>query len=247
MIYAWFFVIGLIFGSFVNVLIFRFSAKKYFWRKRSYCPKCDKTLSWYELIPLLSFFIQLGKCRDCGGKISWQYPIVELLSGLLFVIGFWHYGWQLVLVKYFIFCVFGLALSFIDGYKKEVPDQLSLSLIFLLVIVSVFVNNNWWQLGGATLVGAGFFAIIHYASRGQWMGDGDIRLGAIMGLVVGNIFGLVVAVGIASITASIYGLVRNAISRRWIRQIAFGPFLLFGAWLALFLPTNIILKMVTII
>lgn len=247
MIYSWIFVLGLVFGSFTNVLIYRFSNHKDFWRQRSYCPKCDKSLNWYELIPLISFFLQKGKCRGCDKKISWQYPLVELIMGALFVLGLWYFGFNLYLLKYLIFCVFGVALTFIDGFKKEVPDEISLSLIFLLLIVSLFTTNNWFQLLLAMFAGAGFFAAFHYISRGKCMGDGDIRLGAIMGLLIGNIFGLVVAVGIASISASIYGLTRNFIKRRWIHQIAFGPFLLFGAWVAIFLPANLILKMVTII
>ena len=247
MIYLWFFIIGLVFGSFTNVLIYRFASHSDFWRKRSFCPKCNKILHWYELFPLLSFLIQQGKCRGCRTKISWRYPIVELLMGLLFVVGYWYFGVSLFLLKYFIFCIFGVALAFIDGWKKEVPDELSLPLFFLLCLMSVFINTDWQKMVIAIIVGVGFFAVMHYASRGQWMGDGDIRLGAIMAVLIGNVFGFVVALGIASISASIYGVTRNALIHKWVHQIAFGPFLLFGAWLSLFLPPALILKMVTII
>lgn len=145
--YTILFLIGLGFGSFINVVSFRFTPEnKVFDLKkiggRSNCPYCRKTLRWYELIPILSFFIQAGKCRSCGHKLSWQYPLVELLTGLIFVavpffinpvnrlfgydcyqIGTWSI-WILVLLVL-------LLISLIDFRNFFIPDELIWLLIFL--------------------------------------------------------------------------------------------------------------------
>lgn len=247
MFYLWFFLLGLIFGSFANVLIYRLGNNKNFWRQRSYCPKCDKTLSWYELIPVLSYVIQQGKCRSCHKKISWFYPAVELLMAILFVVGFVFYGWQLALIKYLVFCLFAVPLIFIDGWKQEVPDELSLTAFALITIISIFDFNNLYQLFLAIAVGAIFFAFIHFASKGNWMGDGDIRLGALMGAMLGSVYLFGLAMILACFMASIYGLSRNAIHKQWISKIAFGPFLLIATFFTLFLPIDFVLKLITII
>lgn len=247
MFYLWFFILGLIFGSFANVLIYRLGNNKNFWRQRSYCPKCDKTLEWFELIPLVSYLVQKGRCRSCQKKISWFYPTVELIMAILFVIGFAFYGWQLALLKYLIFCLFALPLIFIDGWKQEVPDNLSLTASILILIISLIEQKNPEQLLLAIFVGAGFFAVLHYFSKGKWMGDGDIRLGALMGVILANIYSLGLALVLACFMASIYGLIRNLISRKWISKIAFGPFLLIATFTALFVPFDVVLRLITII
>ncbi|MDO8429924.1 MAG: prepilin peptidase [bacterium] len=91
------FIFGLTFGSFLNVVSFRYSPEKslFSFRNllgRSHCPQCGKTLNWYELVPVFSFLIQKGKCRSCGEKISWQYPLVELASGFIFLLPLYFYS-----------------------------------------------------------------------------------------------------------------------------------------------------------
>lgn len=89
--YIFIFLFGLIIGSFFNALIFRMRKGQSIWRGRSQCPRCQKTLRWFELIPILSFIIQKGRCRGCQKKIDWQYPLVELTAGILFLFGLCQY------------------------------------------------------------------------------------------------------------------------------------------------------------
>src|SRR6056297_1893691 len=141
------FVFGLIFGSFLNVVAWRYKPGKSVFRLnplkgRSHCPYCDKKLRWIELIPLASFFIQGGKCRECGHKLSWQYPIVELLSGVIFagvpyyLIKFYSIEsishnvnmlYALIVLWILVFTVW-LLISAIDRRHYLVPNELNITL-----------------------------------------------------------------------------------------------------------------------
>lgn len=143
------FIFGLAIGSFLNVVSLRYEpGNKVFDLKiingRSHCPHCQKTLRWYELVPLLSFIVQFGKCRSCGYKLSWQYPIVELLSGLIFVLvpfALLASGYTLVaiLIWILIFVLF-LLLSIIDFRHYIIPDSINLFLAFLgIILITIYL------------------------------------------------------------------------------------------------------------
>jgi prepilin signal peptidase PulO-like enzyme (type II secretory pathway) len=157
------FLIGASFGSFLNVLYFRYHPDKFILSKdiikgRSYCPKCHKTLSFYELIPVISFIIQGGKCRSCKQKISFQYILIEILSGLIFVftplflrnnfITFFskihniYYFWGLSFIWSIIFLTL-ILIALIDLKFQIIPNELNLFLLFLGIILSVLQFYNW--------------------------------------------------------------------------------------------------------
>jgi len=157
------FLIGASFGSFLNVLYFRYHPDKFLLRKdiikgRSYCPKCHKTLSFYELIPVISFIIQGGKCRSCKQKISFQYILIEILSGLIFVftplflknnfITFFskihniYYFWGLSFIWSIILLTL-ILIALIDLKFQIIPNELNLFLLFLGIILSVLQFYNW--------------------------------------------------------------------------------------------------------
>ena len=157
------FLIGASFGSFLNVLYFRYHPDKFILSKdiikgRSYCPKCHKTLSFYELIPIISFIIQGGKCRSCKQKISFQYILIEILSGLIFVftplflknnfITFFskihniYYFWSLSFIWSIIFLTL-ILIALIDLKFQIIPNELNLFLLFLGLILSVLEFYNW--------------------------------------------------------------------------------------------------------
>ena len=125
------FILGIAIGSFLNVVSLRYEpGQKLMDFKiiggRSHCPYCGKILSWYELVPLFSFLIQKGKCRNCEHKLSWQYPLVELLSGLIFVfVPLVASYWPLVIIWLLIFILF-LLLSIIDFRHYIIPDSINL-------------------------------------------------------------------------------------------------------------------------
>jgi len=157
------FLIGASFGSFLNVLYFRYHPDKFILRKdiikgRSYCPKCHKTLSFYELIPVISFIIQGGKCRSCKQKISFQYILIEILAGLIFVftplflrnnfITFFskihniYYFWGLSFIWSIILLTL-ILIALIDLKFQIIPNELNLFLLFLGIILSVLQFYNW--------------------------------------------------------------------------------------------------------
>ena len=143
------FIFGLIFGSFLNVISFRYQpeGKLLSFKSlggRSHCPNCKQILKWYELIPLLSFIVQRGKCRTCGMRISWQYPLVEFISGIIFLLPLYLYNPFIPnalliiqsLVWVLVFLIF-LLLWTIDYRLYLIPDELNLGLAFLGIVLAV--------------------------------------------------------------------------------------------------------------
>ncbi|MEK9154856.1 MAG: prepilin peptidase [Patescibacteria group bacterium] len=169
MVYFLLFIIGLAIGSFINVLTFRYQPnQKLFDLKiiggRSHCMHCAKKLSWYELIPILSFLIQLSKCRNCGQKLSFQYPLIEFLTGLIFVLvpysiinsqwfifktaqlpGYLAVDYLIIAIWLAIFLIF-LLLSIIDFRHYIIPDRINLSLAFLGIILMVIKFLSQWSM-----------------------------------------------------------------------------------------------------
>jgi len=169
LIYLFLFVAGTALGSFLNVLILRYDpVHDTILRNangRSRCPHCRKTLNWYELIPLLSFIIQRGKCRSCGVKLTIQYPLVEFLGGLVFILVFWRFYsiYDTSLLPYLMMIIWSgvlfslLVMSVIDFRERLIPDGVNLFIVFsgLLVIISqyfypesIFPNVGQWSLLG---------------------------------------------------------------------------------------------------
>ncbi len=190
--YGFFFALGTIAGSFINVAALRFRARSL--SGRSFCLACGETLSWFELIPLASFFVQGGRCRACGSRISWQYPLVEFITGLVFVSVFWKNGlFDSSLFSYSVIqssVVIGelllwsllIAIVLYDIRHKIIPDPFVcgfLTLAFLLLAFSYLQTYNlqlttYNFLSGFLL--AAPFAAVWFFSRGRAMGLGDAKL-----------------------------------------------------------------------
>ncbi|MFA5954855.1 MAG: prepilin peptidase [Patescibacteria group bacterium] len=186
------FIIGLTVGSFLNVLTLRMMAGEPFIFGRSHCPSCQKTLLMADMLPVVSYLWLNGRCRYCGGKISLQYPIVELATGIAFVLiasGYFGLGFLFQILPYvvrdLVFTTGLIALFIFDVRWYAVPDAISLP----LAAVAVFFN--WWlgvtlrSLALGAAVGGGFFFILWFISKGRWVGAGDIRLGIMMGCILG--------------------------------------------------------------
>ena len=170
MTYLFLFIFGLAIGSFLNVVSLRFQPGQRLLdlriiNGRSHCPHCQKTLRWYELIPLLSFIIQLGRCRSCGQRLSLQYPLVELLSGLIFV--FVPYSlssilnpqFSILIVVWLLIFILFLLLSIIDFRHYIIPDSINLSLAALGIILIIFnqiLDSKFQILNSGSFLG-------HYA------------------------------------------------------------------------------------
>ncbi|MFH1508732.1 MAG: prepilin peptidase [bacterium] len=247
------FLFGLGMGSFLNVVIFRVPKKISVNKSRSACPYCHRQLTWYDLIPLLSFLLLKGRCRYCQKKISWQYPIVEFITATLFVVLFLFpplNGTSQIfdLVYLFAICSLLLALFVIDLKTYLLPNVLTflgiaISIIYLLIEdIILFANQtnieilDWHIVNGllAAIIGGGFFWILYFFSKEKWMGGGDVKLVILMGLFLGYPV-ILIALFIAFFTGAIFGLVLIALGKKKMSsKIPFGTFLVPGTLIALF-------------
>ena len=193
------FILGLATGSFLNVCIYRMPREQSVRKpSRSFCPNCKKTIRWYDNIPILSFVFLKRRCRFCREKISWRYPIVELLSGLLFLATFNCFGATWYLPIYLVFIAGLIGASFIDIEHQIIPDEISLGGLVLGLIVSFAypqLHNTHLHLVGllrsfiGVLVGGGIIyitgALGTFAFKKEAMGGGDVKLLAMMGAFLG--------------------------------------------------------------
>jgi prepilin signal peptidase PulO-like enzyme (type II secretory pathway) len=243
-----FLIFGLIIGSFLNVVIFRLNTKKTF-GGRSKCTACQKELSWYELFPVFSFIFLKGRCKGCKTKISWQYPLVELLTGLVFACLFLKFQ-NIFYTNAYIFAgtmayyagMFSLliVIAVYDLKHRIIPDVLVL-ILGVLSFVGLFFFSGFgfnmhlpsiWELLSGVLIALPFF-LIWLFSKGVWMGLGDAKLAIGLGWLLGlsrALSGIVLAFW----TGAIIGLILIAVSKKHNlkSEIPFAPFLVLGAILA---------------
>jgi leader peptidase (prepilin peptidase)/N-methyltransferase len=248
------FILGLIFGSFLNVVIYRYNTGRSI-GGRSQCLACGKMLRWYELIPLFSFVFQGGKCRGCGSKISWQYPVVELATALSFFL-----VWQLSLppVSRLIYLAIVLCLVVIVAYDWRhliIPDAFVYSFITLALINTILLSRFNLDSFGRVIIshllaGAGlaaFFWLLWLISRGRWLGFADGKLALGIGFLLGPLAGIS-AVILAFWTGAVVGVGLIIISRLSARygyvtmksELPFAPFLILGLALIVFLNLNVL-------
>ncbi|WP_277678272.1 prepilin peptidase [Gracilibacillus dipsosauri] len=217
-----FFITGLVFGSFYNVVGLRVPHGKMFSSSRSACPSCHHILSWKELVPLLSFFYQKGKCKHCGKAISPLYPIIELFTAVgfafccLFINSPLEIGIGLLLVSM-------LAIVFVSDHTYMIiPNQVLLFFLPLFIIYRIIVPTNpWWLsvLGG--IAGFGLIAIIILLSKGG-MGAGDMKLFSVIGYLVGfpHVF---LTLFVATIYGLVFFLLQKLLHKGESPLIPFGP------------------------
>jgi leader peptidase (prepilin peptidase)/N-methyltransferase len=246
------FFFGLCVGSFLNVVICRLDSRESILFNRSHCPKCGRTLQWHDLIPLLSFFLLKRKCRYCGKKISWQYPLVEMTTALSFLLIF-NFQFSIFnqvssfkfqvseLVYYFLVVSSLIIISAYDLKHYLIPDEIIYPAITISLIVNLlkgFYCHNLlitsYQLLIALLAGAGFFLLLFLVSKGKWMGLGDVKLAAFLGLLLGWP-SILLALSISFFLGAVVGLILILLKKKKMSsQIPFGPFLSAGALIALF-------------
>lgn len=246
--FIFFFLLGIIIGSFLNVIIYRFNTGKTIVRGHSMCMNCGRKLRWYELIPLVSYLIQLGKCRRCRSSVSVQYPVVEFLTGLMFLFIAFHflpiilfspYSYLVIIVLFFIIFSILIIISVYDFRHKVIPDKM-VYLFAFVSLLSIFVNQTpfgpilvWPSLShiisGPVL--ALPFALIWLFSHGRLMGLGDAKLILGIGWMLGLSQGLA-SLAISFLIGAIISLIVMALSPKKVNmqtQIPFAPFLILGA------------------
>jgi len=204
------FLFGLAVGSFVNCLVWRLHSGQSLFG-RSACPACGQKIAWHDNLPLVSFIFLRGRCRRCHGQISWQYPLVEIFFGVLFVFA-WLYNladifgpagivglmkltgdpiWLkardlwLILARDFSFLA-ALAVIFLYDWRWQlIPDAVALPAAGLVGALNLFLDFHWKNILISGIIGAGFFLVQFLVSRGRWIGGGDIRVGLLLGLGLG--------------------------------------------------------------
>lgn len=235
-------VFGLALGSYLNVVIGKLRSGEKGQRKRSKCPECHKVLRPSELIPVVSFFVLKRKCAGCKKPISWQYPLVELVVMLLVLMSFHVNGgagsvfgqnWLFFLRD--VLFISGLVIIFVIDYLDMlVYDSVTIPMTIIAFVINLFLGMSWLNLLLAILVGGGFFLLQYAVSKGQWIGGGDIRIGAMVGAMVG-FPGVVAVLLFAYIIGAIFALSLLAFKKTtWKSQLAFGTFLTLATVIVLF-------------
>ncbi|AZO95690.1 prepilin peptidase [Halocella sp. SP3-1] len=226
--------IGLTFGSFLNVIIWRLPRQESIITPGSHCLECGEDLKIRDLIPVFSFFLTRGKCRYCGKAISWQYPVVEVLTAFLLTILYHNYGLNISFIIYSILICILIVCSLIDLQYKIIPNKLTYPALIAALISSIFLNHIS-LMGSLTgiLVPGGLFLLLALL-YGKGLGMGDVKLVAVIGAVIGWQFTLI-GIFLASLIGSITGLIlmiAGIMDRK--TRIPFAPFIGLGTIISLF-------------
>jgi len=240
-------ILGMMIGSFLNVLILRTPRDESVSFPASHCMSCNTPLKAWHNVPVFSWLFLRGKCAFCGAKISAQYPIIELLSGMLFVLtalklGFTFQAFGIAMVFSLL-----LALSVIDFRYKMVPDSLNLSALTFAVFSIVSVGEFVTHFTNALLMAGGFTLMrfyLSYAIKKEAMGEADIMIAATMGAVLGIKLALV-AVFLSAILA-LPALILTRTDDEESEQLPFIPFLAIAMWIVLMFDTQVSFYLETI-
>ena len=242
-----FFIIGLIVGSFLNVVIVRLRSAESLVFGRSKCPKCQSLIHWYDNLPLISFLILRFRCRSCQEKISWQYPLVELTTALIFAFLGGHFfvlenvdSWIWTLYFWLIAGLFIVIFTY-DILYLEIPLVLvwfgtALALAFKLYLDFGHGFSNWnlWEshLTSALLASSLaflFFFSLAYGSKEKWMGMGDAYLGMFLGMVLGGL-AVVYAFSLGFFLGAVLGIILIILKKKKLgSHLPLAPFLIVGS------------------
>ena len=261
------FILGLFIGSFLNVLIDRLPRGEKI-TGRSYCESCKKTLTWKDLVPLLSFIYLKGKCRYCSARFSYQYPILEFMTGLMFVAtytltgGIFNFQFSIfneiinhnssiINLFYYLFIVSCLIVIFFADLRYGIiPDKILFPAILVTSIFYLFsspvapvIFNHLSSAIGTFL----FFLFIYLITKAKGMGFGDVKLAFVIGLILG-FPGTILALYIAFLTGGFVGFILILWKKvRLNLAVPFGPFLVVGTLISLFFADRIILKIIPLL
>jgi len=236
---------GMIIGSFLNVLIYRMPRGLSIIKPNSFCPNCNKPITWYENIPLFSYIILGGRCKYCKALISFQYFLVELLTPITMVLLFLSFGISWSFIISFIFSASLIVITFIDFKHQLIPDVISLPGILFCFLCSFIVP---WIGPLESLLGILFGGGILYVfalgyqllTKKEGMGGGDIKLLAMIGAFLGW-KGALVTLILGACVGSIIGLILIICKGKDLKYaIPFGPFLSTGAFCSLLFGEKLI-------
>ena len=248
------FILGLAIGSFLNCVIYRLEKNQGFISGRSFCPSCKHVLNWQDLIPVLSFVFLKGKCRYCQKPISLQYPLIEFLTGALFLLNFWilnpgFSAFDLLKLIYYLIASCLLIVIFIFDLKHYlIPDQfvysaIAVSAVWYFVssfLFSFYTSGEIFNFIYSAIGSALFFLAIYLLTRKKGLGFGDIEVAFFMGLFLG-FPNIIVALFLAFFSGALVGIVLIAFNKKTLKsELPFGPFLVSSTFFALFFGQGVI-------
>jgi leader peptidase (prepilin peptidase)/N-methyltransferase len=245
MIGLFFFLLGATIGSFLNVVIYRLPEGESLMHPGSHCPECGKSIRWYDNIPIISYIILNGKCRDCGASIPVRYLVVESITAFVYLYSYIHFGISLELLTFLIFVTLLIPISFIDFRVMLIPDSLSISGIIIGLILALFRGRILICTIGA-ITGAVYILIIIYLGKAIYkkdvMGFGDVKLAGLIGAFIGW-SNFLLTILISSFLGSIYGIIQIRKGKSSMKSlIPYGPFLAIGGFITFLFGRWIIIR-----
>ncbi len=229
---------GVLIGSFLNVCIYRIPEKQSVVVVRSHCMSCGKQIKWYDLVPLVSFLILRGKCRYCKAKLSWQYPAVEALNGILYGIIVLVNGFNVTSILYCLATSALLALSIIDWRTYEIPPSFNIFIGILGIIRLILDLPHWYNYVIGFVSVSGFLLLIFLVTKGRGIGFGDVKLMAAAGLLLGWKL-IILSLGLGCVLGSIIHITLMYVKDK-DRVLAFGPYLSLGIFISMLYGEQII-------
>ncbi len=212
---------GLVIGSFLGLITYRLPRNISVVFGRSRCPGCKSNISWYDNVPVLSFLVLGGHCRNCKQEISVRYPLIEILTGVVFVfVG-------LNVFNLIIACLL-ISIFVIDLEEQIIPDELVFAGIMVFILKLLFLHQSIFESLLAGFLSASFLLFLHMVTKGRGMGLGDVKLAILIGSIMGlNLF--LVWLFFSFVSGAIVGIILILVKKvRFSERIAFGPFLIAG-------------------
>lgn len=233
-------VFGLAMGSFFTVAAYRWPREESLVTPRSHCTGCERTLSWHELVPVVSWFVQQGRCRGCGGGISWRYPAIELVSAGLAAAAIVTFGPTLKGLAAMILVLTLVPVVVIDLEHKLIPDVFVLPAAAAALVLAIAEQPQRWWVPVIGAAGASVFLLLLALVYPGGMGLGDVKLALLLGAVLGA--SVVPAFAVAFFAGALLGAVLLVRMGKGARKMAipFGPFLAAGALVALWFGPSMI-------
>jgi prepilin signal peptidase PulO-like enzyme (type II secretory pathway) len=243
-----FFIFGLLFGSFINCLLWRLYKGENV-LGRSYCPKCRKDIKWYDNIPILSFIFLKGECRSCRKKIHWQYPVVEFVGGLLFLFSYLYVdslsffgSHKIILLFKLLFLVSIMLFIFVYDLRWQLVSMIVvIPSCIIMFVFNILLGFSWLSMIISALISGGFFLLQFILTKKKGIGEGDIWLGLLIGVVFPDLQKLFLAIFLAYLIGSVTGLILMILKRKdWGSRLPLGVFLMLSCSVTVFFGNSII-------
>jgi len=238
LLYILFLVCGLVIGSFLEVVTYRIPRKKSIVKPGSYCPECNGKIAFYDNIPLISYIVLRGRCRNCKARISSKTIILEIITGLLFALNYFFFGLSIHTIIGIIFSSVLIVISFIDIEFGIIPNIIVLPFTIIGLGLNIFIDPPRWWLPLAFAAGAFAFMLIINLIYPRGMGMGDVKLSLMVGaFLVRNV---ITGLFLGFLLGAVYGIGLIIKKRKLKQTIPFGPFISLGSIIALFWGNNIL-------